>query len=112
MFRGQKYLISFLLLLIVFVSPASGNINPAEKSDPKVLAFHIKTVAGMTSTPESLKSALDNIGGHITNFEGEKPGRISVIIHGDNIKWLDKAHIDEELQFMVRWFLQKGKEWN
>lgn len=110
MLRGQKYLISFLLLLIVFVSPASGNINPAEKSDPKVLAFHIKTVEGMTSTLESLKSALDNIGGNITNFEGEKPGRISVIIHGDNIKWLDKAHIDEELQFMVRWFLQKGVE--
>lgn len=108
MIREQRYLVSFFLLLLIFVSPASGAINPTEKNDPKILVYHVKTVEGMTSTLESLKNALDGIGGHITNFEGEKPDRISVIIHGDNIKWLDKAHIDDELQFMVQWFLKKG----
>jgi intracellular sulfur oxidation DsrE/DsrF family protein len=110
MTREHKYLIHFLLLFLIFVTPVSGAINPTGKDDPKVLAYHVKTADGMISTLESLKSALDNIGGHITSFEGEKPGRIAVVIHGDNIKWLDKAHIDEELQFMVRWFLQKGVE--
>ena len=62
----------------------------------------------MTSSLESLKTALDSIGDHITNFEGKKSDRISVVIHGDNIKWLDKTHIDDELQFMIQWFLQKG----
>jgi intracellular sulfur oxidation DsrE/DsrF family protein len=108
MIRRQKYLIYISLLLLIFVSPASGTINPEDKSDPKVLVYQVKTLGGMTSSLESLKVALDNIGGHITNFEGEKPDRISVIIHGDNIKCLDKGHIDDELQFMVQWFLQKG----
>lgn len=108
MTREHKYLIYFLLLFFIFVTPASGAINPVEKNDPKILVYHVKTADGMMSSLETLKIALDNIGGHITNFEGEKPSRIAVVIHGDNIKWLDKAHIDEELQFMVRWFLQKG----
>lgn len=108
MIREQKYLIHCLLLFMIFVSPASGAINGAEQSDSRVLVYHVKTVEGMSSTLDSLKNALDNIGGHIMNFEGEKPNSISIVIHGDNIKWLDKTHIDDELQFMIRWFLKNG----
>ena len=108
MIKERMYLLSFLLMFLFLVTPASGAINPAKKSDPRILIYHVKTTTGMTSSLESLKNALDGIGGHIINFEGEKPDRISVVIHGDNIKWLGKTHIDDELQFMVQWFLQKG----
>lgn len=108
MIREQKYFIHILLIFLIFAAPVSGAIHGANQNDPKALVYHVKTAEGVASTPESLKNALDNIGGHMMSDGEKNPNRISVVIHGDNIKWLDKAYIDDELQFMVQWFLQKG----
>ena len=101
----------FISLLLLPVSGALAAIDNSEDQDYQKVVYHVGTKEGEVSSIEKFKSSLDNIGSHIqNNHQGKLDLSILIVIHGDHIHWLKKNQIDEELKFMVDWFLENHVE--
>ncbi|MGV7221931.1 MAG: hypothetical protein ACQ9MH_10420 [Nitrospinales bacterium] len=109
-----RKLISSLVIisLLYFTSSlAFAAIDNSGDQNYQKVVYHVGTKEGEISSIEKLKGSLDNIGVHIQkNQQGKVDLNILIVVHGDHIQWLKKNLIDEELKFMVNWFLDNHVE--
>ncbi len=106
----KNYFVAALIVLfqLIFLPSSFASISGSGHGEMKNVVFHVKTQTNKKSTLESLKMALNNIGYQIEKkFDEERQFNVFVVVHGDNLNWFRKNKTDDELEFMVQWFLEK-----
>jgi intracellular sulfur oxidation DsrE/DsrF family protein len=109
----RKFISTLMFISLMFIQTSSvlAAIDNSEDQNYKKAVYHVGTKEGEVSSIENFKTSLDNIGAHIQNNHQGKPDlSILIVVHGDHIQWLKKTLIDEELKFMVNWFLDNHVE--
>ena len=109
----RKLISSMVLVSLLYIpsSPAFAAIDNSGDQNYQKVVYHVGTKEGEVSSIEKLKSSLDNIGAHIQKTQqGKVDLSILIVVHGDHIQWLKKNQIDEELKFIVNWFLDNHVE--
>lgn len=101
----------FILLSCIQTSLALAAMDNSGDQNYQKVVYHVGTKEKEVASIEKFKSSLDNIGAHIQkNYQGKLDFNILIVVHGDHIQWLKKNLIDEELKFMVNWFLDNHVE--
>lgn len=99
--------ISIVTFAWLTIQPATASIYSGE-SKVRNAVYHVKTAEGKRAVLADVKEAMDSIAEHIETLKEQDHLVIYIVVHGENIKFLEKSRIDFELSAKIQRFILKG----